>query len=259
MFKIQRYFNSFTYFSYAIKSSFLEGSENSGAVDLPLLYKQKPMHVRYLSENHSILSHFLSQIRNVDVQKDSMRFRRNIERIGEIMAYEISRELEYTAIEVRTPLGTKRMTHIETPVVLCSILRAGLPLHTGFLNYFDDAQNGFISAYRHHYNNDDEFEIKVEYRAMPAIKGKTLIIVDPMLATGQSLAAVIDVLLQSETPDNVHIAAVIAAPEGIDLLEQKLPDNYYLWIASLDDRLNEKNYIIPGLGDAGDLAYGPKL
>jgi len=217
------------------------------------------MHIRYLSENHSILSHFLGQIRNVEVQKDSMRFRRNIERIGEIMAYEISKELDYQPIEIRTPLAVKKTAEIEIPIVLCSILRAGLPLHVGFMNYFDDAQNGFISAYRHHYNNDDNFEIKVEYRAMPSIAGKTLIVVDPMLATGQSLAAVIDILLQSETPDNVHIAAVIAAPEGIDLLERKLPDNFYLWIAAQDDRLNEKNYIIPGLGDAGDLAYGPKL
>ncbi len=217
------------------------------------------MHVRYLTGNHSILSHFLAQIRNVEVQKDSMRFRRNIERIGEIMAYEISKELEYTPIEVRTPLGVKATAEIETPIVLCSILRAGLPLHVGFMNYFDDAQNGFISAYRHHYNNDDAFEIKVEYKAMPSIEGKTLVVVDPMLATGQSLLASLDVLLQSETPDNVHIAAVIAAPEGIEVLVDKLPDNYYLWIAAQDDRLNEKNYIVPGLGDAGDLAYGPKL
>ncbi|NUY80152.1 uracil phosphoribosyltransferase [Flavobacterium sp. MAH-1] len=217
------------------------------------------MHVRYLSENHSILSHFLAQIRNVDVQKDSMRFRRNIERIGEIMAYEISKELEYKTIEIKTPLATKKTAEIETPIVLCSVLRAGLPLHIGFLNYFDDAQNGFISAYRHHYKNDDDFEIKVEYRAMPSIEGKTLVIVDPMLATGQSLAAVLEILLQSETPAQVHIAAVIAAPEGIALLEEKLPENFYLWIAAQDERLNEKNYIVPGLGDAGDLAYGPKL
>jgi len=217
------------------------------------------MHVRYLSENHSILSHFLAQSRNVNVQKDSMRFRRNIERIGEIMAYEISKELDYKTVEIKTPLALKQTSVIDTPIVLCSILRAGLPLHVGFLNYFDDAQNGFISAYRHHYNNDDDFEIKVEYRAMPSIKDKTLIVVDPMLATGQSLAAVLDILLQSETPHNVHIAAVIAAPEGIALLEEKLPDNFYLWIAAQDERLNEKNYIVPGLGDAGDLAYGPKL
>jgi len=217
------------------------------------------MHIRYLSETHSILSHFLGQIRNVDVQKDSMRFRRNIERIGEIMSYEISKELEYKPIEIRTPLGVKKTAEIENPIVLCSILRAGLPLHVGFMNYFDDAQNGFISAYRHHYKNDDDFEIKIEYKAMPSIQDKTLIIVDPMLATGQSLAAVIEVLLQSEMPENVHIAAVIAAPEGIELLEKILPDNFYLWIAAQDDHLNEKNYIVPGLGDAGDLAYGQKL
>lgn len=217
------------------------------------------MHVRYLSGTHSILSHFLSQIRNVEVQKDSMRFRRNIGRIGEIMAYEISKELEYRPSSVQTPLGTKASYEIGTPVVLCSVLRAGLALHEGFLNYFDDAQNGFISAYRHHFNQDDEFEIKVEYRAMPSIEGKTLLIVDPMLATGQSLAAVLNILLEKEKPAQVHIAAVIAAPEGIAFLEEQLPGNFYLWIAALDEKLNEKNYIVPGLGDAGDLAYGPKL
>ncbi len=217
------------------------------------------MQIHYLSQKDSILTHFLSQIRDVNVQTDSMRFRRNIERIGEIMAYEISKELSYTAHFVTTPLGTKETSKLEDPLVLCSILRAGLPLHLGFLNYFDAAENGFISAFRYHYNNDDEFEIKLEYQAIPQINGKTLLLIDPMLATGQSMAAVLLKLLEKAEPVEIHLAVVIAAPEGIVYLEEHLPDHCHLWIASLDERLNEKNYIIPGLGDAGDLAYGSKL
>lgn len=217
------------------------------------------MRVHYLSENNSILNHFLSQLRDVQVQKDSMRFRKNIERIGEIMAYELSKELEYKDVEVTTPLGNKKTTAIKDKVVLCSILRAGLALHTGFLNFFDDAENGFVSAYRHHPDNDDTFEILVEYRAAPSFEGKTLVIVDPMLATGQSLVAVFNQLMAKEKPKEIHIAVVIAAPEGVALIEKELPDNCHLWIAALDDRLNEKKYIVPGLGDAGDLAYGDKL
>ncbi|RZJ67892.1 MAG: uracil phosphoribosyltransferase [Flavobacterium sp.] len=217
------------------------------------------MLTRYLSENNSILNHFLAQIRDVDVQKDSLRFRRNIERIGEIMSYEISKRLQYKTISVNTPLGQKPTTEIDEQLVLCSILRAGLPLHLGFLNYFDAAENGFISAYRHHYNDDDDFDIKVEYRAMPSVENKTLLLVDPMLATGQSIVAVLDTLLAFEQPKEIHIAVVIAAPEGVEFLEKQLPQNCHLWVAALDEKLNEKNYIVPGLGDAGDLAYGQKL
>lgn len=217
------------------------------------------MHIHYISESNSILNHFLAQIRDVQVQKDSMRFRKNIERIGEIMAYELSKTLEYRPINVTTPLGTKQTTAIKDGVVLCSVLRAGLALHTGFMNFFDDAENGFVSAYRHHPNNDDAFEILVEYRAAPSFNNKTLILVDPMLATGQSLVAVFNQLMEKETPKEIHIAVVIAAPEGVALLQEQLPDKCHLWIATLDERLNEKKYIIPGLGDAGDLAYGSKL
>ena len=160
---------------------------------------------------------------------------------------------------INTPLGTKETSKLEDPLVLCSILRAGLPLHLGFLNYFDAAENGFISAFRHHYNNDDQFEIKLEYQAIPQINGKTLLLIDPMLATGQSMAAVLLKLLEKAEPAEIHLAVVIAAPEGIACLQEQLPDHCHLWIASLDERLNEKNYIIPGLGDAGDLAYGNKL
>ena len=217
------------------------------------------MNVHYISEQNSILNHFLTQLRDVNIQKDSMRFRKNIERIGEIMAYELSKNLEYKDIAVQTPLGVKHTTTIAEDIVLCSILRAGLALHQGFMNFFDDAENGFVSAYRHHYNNDDEFDILVEYKATPTLTNKSLILIDPMLATGQSLVAVLNKLLVDHQPTQIHIAVVIAAPEGIKHLEENLPKNCHLWVASLDEKLNEKDYIIPGLGDAGDLAYGNKL
>ena len=217
------------------------------------------MQIHYLSEANSVLNHFLGQIRNVNVQKDSMRFRRNIERIGEIMAYELSKDLHYKDIEIQTPLGIKKTTEIEDDLVLCSILRAGLPLHLGFLNYFDSAENGFVSAYRYHHNNDHVFEFRVEYQAVPNIEGIDLLLFDPVLATGQSMVAVFNKLLEKGTPKEIHIAVVIAVPEGIEYLKQHLPDNVHLWVATLDEKLNEKNYIVPGLGDAGDLAYGNKL
>ncbi|MEO4007206.1 MULTISPECIES: uracil phosphoribosyltransferase [unclassified Flavobacterium] len=217
------------------------------------------MHIHYISENNSILNHFLSQIRDVTIQKDSMRFRKNIERIGEVMAYELSKILTYKEIDVQTPLGIKKTTALEDNVVLCSILRAGLALHTGFMNFFDDAENGFVSAMRFHPNNDDYFEIKVEYQAAPSFENKNLILIDPMLATGQSLVAVFQKLMSEETPKEIHIAVVIATPEGIEYLEKNLPNNCHLWVAALDEGLNAKNYIVPGLGDAGDLAYGSKL
>jgi uracil phosphoribosyltransferase len=217
------------------------------------------MHIHYISEQNSILNHFLAQIRDVTIQKDSMRFRKNMERIGEIMAYELSKTLEYEKINVQTPLGIKQTTTITDHVVLCSILRAGLALHTGFMNIFDNAENGFVSAFRHHYDNDDKFEILVEYQAVPFFEDKNLILIDPMLATGQSIVAVLQKLHLEQKPKTIHIAVVIAAPEGIAFLEKNLPNNCHLWVAALDDKLNEKNYIIPGLGDAGDLAYGSKL
>ena len=217
------------------------------------------MQIHHLSEVNSVLNHFLGQIRNVSVQHDSMRFRRNIERIGEIMAYEMSKELHYRAIAIQTPMGFKKTAEIEDQLVLCTILRAGLPLHTGFLNYFDSAENGFISAYRHHPRNDDYFDIVVQYKAVPDITNKYLVLIDPMLATGQSIVAVFNKLMETATPKEIHIAVVIAAPEGIAHLQEQLPDHCHLWIASIDDHLNEKKYIVPGLGDAGDLAYGNKL
>lgn len=217
------------------------------------------MQLHIISKSNSVLNHFLAQIRDVSVQKDSMRFRKNVERIGEIMAYEVSKTLKYKNIDVQTPLGIKKTAIIADPIVLCSILRAGLALHTGFMAIFDEAENGFISAYRHHYNQDDKFEILVEYQAAPSFKNKILILVDPMLATGQSIVAVLQKLGLDQNPKEIHIAVAIASPEGIEYLEKNLPDNCHLWIAAIDEKLNEKNYIVPGLGDAGDLAYGSKL
>ena len=217
------------------------------------------MQIHHLSENNSVLNHFLGQIRDVGIHNDSMRFRKNMERIGEIMAYELSKNLDYQAAAIPTPLGTKATQYIKNSLVICSILRAGLTLHNGFLNYFDAAENGFISAYRHHPNNDDFFEIIVQYQAVADITNKTVVIVDPMLATGQSIVAVFKQLMERGAPTEIHIAVVIAAPEGIAHLEAELPDNCHLWIASIDNHLNEHSYIVPGLGDAGDLAYGQKL
>ena len=217
------------------------------------------MHIHYISDQNSILNHFLAQIRDVSIQKDSLRFRKNIERIGEIMAYELSKTLDYKNIDVQTPLGIKHTSTIAEPVVLCSILRAGLALHQGFMNFFDAAENGFVSAYRNHYNNDDQFDILVEYQAAPSFEGKNLILIDPMLATGQSIVAVLQKLHLEHKPKEIHVAVVIAAPEGIEYLEKNLPSTCHLWVAALDEKLNDKNYIVPGLGDAGDLAYGSKL
>lgn len=217
------------------------------------------MKIHYISEKNSVLNHFLGQIRNVNVQNDSMRFRRNIERIGEIMAYELSKVLPYKNVDIQTPLGIKKTTEIETDLVLCPILRAGLPLHNGFLNYFDHAENSFVSACRFHPDGGDDFEILVEYQAISNLNNKTVLLLDPMLATGQSIVAVHKKLIENAVPTEFHIVVVIAAPEGIAHLEKNLPENCHLWVASLDEKLNEKNYIVPGLGDAGDLAYGSKL
>ena len=217
------------------------------------------MKVHHLAKNNSILNTFLQEIRDKNIQKDSMRFRRNIERIGEILSYEMSKELSYASQETQTVLGTKSSALISENMVVCSILRAGLPLHQGILNYFDKAENAFISAYRYHPNNDKEFEIKVEYFASPSLDGKTLILADPMLATGQSLVSVYEAILNYGTPEKIHLVSVIGAAEGIEYIQNHFPDNTHLWIADIDDELNDKGYIVPGLGDAGDLSFGPKL
>lgn len=217
------------------------------------------MKIHQIEKQDSILNKFISEIRDVKVQKDSLRFRRNIERIGEILSYELSKSLTYKNTTIKTPLGEKEIQLSNNKIVLCSILRAGLPLHQGLLNYFDDAENAFISAYRHHPKNDTDFEIVVEYFAAPEIENKTLILADPMLATGQSLVAVYEAIKKHGTPKEIHIVAVIGATEGVDFIQKNFPENTHLWIAAIDNKLNNKGYIVPGLGDAGDLAFGEKL
>ena len=216
------------------------------------------MKVHHLAASNSILHNFINQLRCTTTQQDRMRFRRNIERVGEILAYEISKTLSYEDKAIATPLATYNGLNMKDDVVICSVLRAGLPLHNGFLNYFDAAENTFISAYRHQTEGDD-FEIVVEYLASPSLEGKTLILVDPMLATGQSLVAVLKALQPMGTPKNIHVASVIAAQDGVDFVTDHFPESAQLWIAALDQNLNEKGYIVPGLGDAGDLCYGSKL
>ncbi|MDC1226424.1 uracil phosphoribosyltransferase [Algibacter sp.] len=217
------------------------------------------MNIHNISLQNSILNNFISEIRSVGIQKDSMRFRRNIERIGEILGYEMSKSLSYKTEPVETPLGKCTINLPDNDIVLCSILRAGVPLHNGLLNYFDKAENAFISAYRHHKHDPESFEIIVEYLACPNLENKTLVLADPMLATGQSMVATFEALKPFGTPKEVHLISVIGAQEGVNFVEQNFDDNTHLWIAAIDETLNDKGYIIPGLGDAGDLAFGEKL
>jgi uracil phosphoribosyltransferase len=217
------------------------------------------MHIHNLSEENSILNTFISEIRDINTQKDRMRFRRNIERIGEILGYEMSKTLDYNSKTIETPLGKKPSDILNNDIVLCSILRAGVPLHHGLLNYFDDAENAFISAYRHHRHDPESFEIVVEYLACPSLENKTLILADPMLATGQSMLATYEALKPFGTPKEVHLVCVIGAQSGIEFVSENFYKNTHLWIATVDEKLNNKGYIIPGLGDAGDLAFGEKL
>ena len=217
------------------------------------------MIIHHIGQNNSILNKFIAEIRDVSIQKDSLRFRRNIERIGEVLGYELSKFISYNNRSIITPLGIKNVHLPINKIVICSILRAGLPLHQGLLNYFDDSENAFISAYRHHPNQDNNFEIKVEYFAAPSLKGKTLLLADPMLATGQSLVAVYEAIKKQRVIDDIHIVAIIASTEGIDFIKSHFPEHTHLWIAAIDDELDSKGYIVPGLGDAGDLAFGSKL
>jgi len=217
------------------------------------------MHVHNLSLENSVLNTFISEMRDGKVQKDSMRFRRNIERTGEILGYELSKVLNYQASNITTPLGTANVMTLDNDIVLCSILRAGVPLHNGLLNYFDDAENAFISAYRHHKHDPESFEIIVEYLACPSLENKTLILADPMLATGQSMVATFEALKPFGTPKNIHLVSVIGAQVGVDYIGEHFGSDSHLWIATIDEKLNDKGYIIPGLGDAGDLAFGEKL
>lgn len=216
------------------------------------------MLIHNFSASSSILNTFISEIRSVKIQNDRMRFRRNIERIGEILSYEMSKILSHNTLNVQTPLGHSELNIPNDDIVICSILRAGLPFHHGILNYFDKAENAFISAYRHHLNSKD-FEIIVEYIASPNLENKTLLLVDPMLATGQSLALTYEALKSHGIPKQIHILSVIGAKNGVEYIKKKFPENTHLWIAGIDKGLSDKGYIVPGLGDAGDLAFGEKL
>jgi uracil phosphoribosyltransferase len=217
------------------------------------------MIVNNLSANNSELLRFVSEIRDVEIQKDSLRFRRNLERIGEIMAYEMSKEFIYSPHQVTTPLGIASSYCSDNEVVIATILRAGLPFHQGFLSYLDKAENAFVSAYRK-YKDALKFEICIEYLASPSLENKTLIIADPMLATGSSLEMAYGALRTKGKPTHTYIASVIASQQAIDYLGQRFPDDSIsLWTAAIDPELNEHAYIIPGLGDAGDLAFGVKL
>ncbi len=203
------------------------------------------MIIHHIGENNSILNKFIAEIRDASIQKDSLRFRRNIERIGEVLGYELSKFVRYNNKSIITPLGIKNIPLPANKIVICSILRAGLPLHQGLLNYFDDSENAFISAYRHHPNQDNNFEIKVEYFAAPSLKGKTLLLADPMLATGQSLVAVYEAIKKQRDIDDIHIVAIIASTEGIGFIKSHFPEHTHLWIAAIDDQLDEQGLYCP--------------
>ena len=211
-----------------------------------------------LSKNNSLLNHWVAELRDVDVQNDRMRFRRNLERIGEVAAYELSKSLVYKTVDVTTPLGTASTPLLEKQPVLATILRAGLPLHQGMLNYFDKADNAFISAYRKHHP-DGSFEISLEYLSCPDLNNRVLILCDPMLATGASLVETIQAIQKTYTPSQIHIVVTIASQKGIEHVEKELGAAIPIWCAAIDPTLNDKSYIVPGLGDAGDLSFGTKM
>jgi len=210
-----------------------------------------------LSEHHSLLCNWVGELRDVDVQTDRMRFRRNLERIGEAAAYEISKTLAWEEREIQTPLGAASCKMLKEQPVLATILRAGLPLHQGLLNYFDRADNAFISAYRKH-NTDGTFEISLDYISCPEIEGRVVIVSDPMLATGSSLVKTIQYLREEGNPSEIHVVVAIACTVGIEYVIRAEP-GVKVWCADIDDELTAKGYIVPGLGDAGDLAFGVKI
>lgn len=218
------------------------------------------MEIYNLSKQSSVLSQFVAEIRDVSVHGDPLRFRRNIERIGEIMAYEMSKSMKYQRKPVTTPLATTDCEYIEDELVLSTVLRAGIPFHQGFLEIFDRAGSAFVSAYRKYKENHTSFDIHVEYLSSPSLEGKTLILVDPMLATGSSLEMAYKALLTKGEPARVFIASIISSKAGINAVKKAFPaDKTTVWTAAIDPELNEHAYIVPGLGDAGDLAYGTKL
>ena len=213
-----------------------------------------------LSEQNSVLNQYMAEIRDIDYQKNRMLFRNNIKRIGQVMAYEISKSLTYEPSFVETPLGTANLQLMKDSIVVATVLRAGLPFHEGFLEMFDHAENGFVSAFRMYTNREHtEVGIHTEYMASPSVKGKTLIIVDPMLATGGSMVAAYEALLKTGKPHQVHIASVIGTPEGVEMLKNSVGEDTTLWCAAIDPGMNAQKYIVPGFGDCGDLCFGEKL
>ncbi len=211
-----------------------------------------------LSEQHSLVSNWVSELRDVNVQNDRLRFRRNLERIGEVAAYEISKQLSWTTAEISTPLGIHESKVLEFQPVLATILRAGLPLHNGMLNYFDKADNAFISAYRKHHR-DGSFEISLQYMSSPNLDNRIIIISDPMLATGASLVKTIQYMKSEGSPKEIHIVVAIACTVGIEYVHRECGEEIQIWCGDIDDELTAKGYIVPGLGDAGDLAFGVKV
>ena len=218
------------------------------------------MQVINISDQNSIINQYMAELRDRKYQQNRLLFRNNIIRIGEMMAYEMSKKMEYKLKTVTTPLGILDIPLPKNDIVVATVLRAGLPFHQGFLNVFDHADNAFVSAYRMYTNREHtEVGIHTEYMASPSVKGKTLILVDPMLATGGSMAASYEALLKTGKPTQSHIACVIAAPEGIEVVRQTVSDDTMLWCAAIDSGMNEHKYIVPGFGDCGDLCYGEKL
>jgi uracil phosphoribosyltransferase len=215
--------------------------------------------IHNLAKQNSILNQFILELRDIQIQKDSMRFRRNLERIGEVFAYEISKTLSFEEIAVTTPLGVSNSYQLNEQIVAATILRAGLPMHTGILNVFDKAQNAFISAHRRHHK-DNSFEIALESVSCPDLNEKLVILCDPMLASGSSMVLAYKALLAKGTPKHTHIVTAIASNEGIDYLKRNMPSVHYtLWCGAVDEELTAQSYIVPGLGDAGDLAFGDKI
>jgi len=214
--------------------------------------------VHHLAKTNSLINSWINELRNIDIQNDRMRFRRNMERIGEVIAYEISKTMDFSEKEIETPLGLYNSQDLSLQPVIATILRAGVPLYQGMLNYFDKADSAFIAAYRKHSLTDDSFEINQEYVTCPNLEGRTLIIADPMLATGASLIMALDELHDYGKPLSVHVVVAIACIDGVDAIRRRYPD-FTIWCADIDDELTAKGYIVPGLGDAGDLAFGSKM
>ncbi|HDR51643.1 MAG TPA: uracil phosphoribosyltransferase [Mariniphaga anaerophila] len=217
------------------------------------------MEVKILGNNHSVFDEYLAEIRDISIQKDPLRFRENLYRLGELFAYEISKEMQFKVTEVTTPLGIARVPKLENQPVLATILRAGLPMHNGLLKILDRAENCFISAYRK-YTEEGGFKIEFEYMASPSLEGKVVILSDPMLASGKSMEIGYEALFSKGTPSHVHLVSIIASQQGVDYIANAIrPENVTLWLGAIDESMTSKSYIVPGLGDAGDLAYGEKI